>query len=55
MASKIKMNTPSEREKDKIERLKKEWLKNNKPKKCPDAFLDSPYINRSLNYGNINN
>ena len=43
MASIIKGNKPSERECNKIKRLQKEWLKKNKPKKCPDMYLDNPY------------
>lgn len=43
MASKIKNNTPSNKEHIKIKKLQKDWLKKNKPTKCPDAYLDNPY------------
>lgn len=29
------------------EKLTKEWLKTNKPKKLPDAYLDMPYKMKS--------
>ena len=32
-----------EEEKQHMLKLQKQWLKKNKIKKCPDAYLDNPY------------
>ena len=40
-----------EEEKQHMLKLQKQWLKKNKIKKCPDAYMDNPYKQASYGSG----